>query len=643
MIPVESGATVQVQTLGKYEIIRKLSRSMTDVYLANDTEAGRLVVLKLIEHAHDDFTQLVIEAERRGAQLQKQLHEIDPRILEIYEYGEHNGFSFVAMEYFEGRTLAEILRSERRMDAKRASRYAAEICSQLKTLHAFVSDVDGRRTAVVHGDVKPSNVQIGARDELRLLDFGIAKVITYTHNLTHHNLGSPSYCSPERISRAQVDPQADLWAVGVTLYEMVAGTPPYQAQSTRKLENLIQSRRAPRALPEGCPAALKAIISKALAADIQQRYASAEAFESDLRAFEEGRPTAAEQGTIRSWNANATIDKHPKAGGAARENGATRIVSKKTALHALKPRRHVISMAIALLTGVLVGLLIFIPISYYRRFAAASAPLMRPRDYAHTGQQNLASDWNLYQALKQQFNFLGEYTPVRSVEGPLHASLVAGADNILDSFRHSADTRLSDFDWAKARLCLRHALEIDPSDAKSKGELALCNGYIELSDTPDAQRATQSAADFRDAESYLPRSPDPHLGLARAAVYGFHNIGQALVEFHQAGELGYRLGPREAEQQADGYLYRAQSELVHAKATAPGATQEGARWLQAARSDIERARALYEPLSGFSHVDSDLEQVYAASEEEKTLEAELHPAVHKTRSTKRNASSRRWR
>ena len=110
MIPLDSSAAVQSQTLGKYEIVRKLSRSMTDVYLANDTEAGRPVVLKLIEHARDDFTQLVIEAENRGAQLQKQLHEIDPRILEIYEYGELNGCFFVAMEYIDGQDLAELLR-----------------------------------------------------------------------------------------------------------------------------------------------------------------------------------------------------------------------------------------------------------------------------------------------------------------------------------------------------------------------------------------------------------------------------------------------------------------------------------------------------------------------------------------------------
>src|SRR5207245_3886553 len=126
------------------------------------------------------------------------------------------------------------------------------------------------------------------------LQYSIAKSITSTHNLTHHNLGSPTYCSPERISKAQVDPHADLWALGVSLYEMVGGRPPYQAQNTRKLENLIQSRRPPRALPSSCPDRLKAVIFKALAADINRRYATAAAFENDLRAFAENRPTVAE-------------------------------------------------------------------------------------------------------------------------------------------------------------------------------------------------------------------------------------------------------------------------------------------------------------------------------------------------------------
>src|SRR5262249_14436820 len=102
---------------------------------------------------------------------------------------------------------------------------------------------------------------------------------------------------------------ADLWALGVSLYEMVGGSPPYHAQDTRKLENLIQSRRPPRALPAGCPDRLKVIIFKALAGDIERRYATAAAFENDLRAFVENRPTAAERENQQSWEANETIEK----------------------------------------------------------------------------------------------------------------------------------------------------------------------------------------------------------------------------------------------------------------------------------------------------------------------------------------------
>ncbi len=286
---------MHLQKFGRYEMIRKLSRSMTDVYLARDPVLNRDVVLKLIEHSRDDLTQILIEAEKRGASLQRQLHEIDRRILEIYECGEQNGCFFVAMEYFPGQTLAEILKTERRLEPARAARYAAEICNQLGTLHAFVSDISGRKTAVVHGDIKPSNIQVGTSDELRLIDFGIAKVITFTHNLTHHNLGSPSYCSPERIKDSKVDQFSDLWAVGVSLYEMLAGMPPYQAEDTRKLEALIQSRKPVRPLPAACPSPLAAIVSKALAPDVGRRYSSAAAFEEDLRAFLESRPTVAER------------------------------------------------------------------------------------------------------------------------------------------------------------------------------------------------------------------------------------------------------------------------------------------------------------------------------------------------------------
>src|SRR5579871_849016 len=97
--------------LGKYEIVRKLGRGgMADVYLANDSETHREVALKLVEHVADSDTRDVIEAERRGANLQRQLAAIDPRVVRVYEFGDLDGFFYVAMEYIDGQDLAELMR-----------------------------------------------------------------------------------------------------------------------------------------------------------------------------------------------------------------------------------------------------------------------------------------------------------------------------------------------------------------------------------------------------------------------------------------------------------------------------------------------------------------------------------------------------
>lgn len=639
-----------VELFGKYEIVRKLSRGMTDVYLARDTWTRQPVVVKKIEYSNDEFTRLAIEAETRGAQIQKQLHRLDPRIIEVYEIGEQNGCFFVAMEYFEGKTLAEILEQERRLDPWRAARYAAETASQLRTLHSFFSDVNGRQTAVIHGDVKPSNIQVGLKDDLRLLDFGIAKIITSTHHLTKHNMGSPSYCSPERLSRAQVDFHADLWALGVSVFEMLSGTPPYQAQDTRRLENLIQSKRPPRALPDDCPASLREIVFKALAGEIESRYQSAEAFEGDLRAFLEDRPVAA-KGEHGAWNANATIDKQaaqaaPAATWRSLAARPTRITSRtlvRAISRARVARREWGNMAIALLAGLLAGLLLFIPLGYYYRVRSTIAPLRAARDYAHEPAQLVISDWSLFQDAQRRNAFLGWLSPVASVEKPLRANLLAGADNIIDGFRGSPDVQLSDFDWALARLCLQRALEIDPADTKAKGKLALCDGYLNLAQNPHQPKASLSINSFREASSYLPNSPDPHLGLARLYIYTFHNVGEAMAEFQQAQRLGFPLGPREAAEQADGYLFRSEWELSRARGVASRDRDEAARWLEMSRGDIENARKLYEPLLGFANVSASLETAHRYGVEVTRLEAAADdPPVVKA-PHRRQKGSRRWR
>jgi len=578
---------------------------MTDVYIARDTSANLPVVLKLIELSCDHFTQVVIEAERRGAQIQKQLHQLDHRILEIYDFGEYNGCFYVAMEYFKGQTIAELLQTRGRLDPKLAVRYIVEVLSQLSRLHAFVSDVDGRKHAVVHGDIKPSNIQIGSNEQVRLLDFGIAKMITYTRNLTGHNLGSPVYCSPERLAKGQVDPQADLWAVGVSLYEMISACHPYHAQSTRKLENLIQSRRPPRALPADCPVALQAVLAKALAADVKRRYFSAEEFETDLRAFLEDRLTIAEAEKLPSWDSNATLKKD-----------ASETILPLPLLNAPQMdrltwvRKEMGSVAIAVAAGFLCGMLVLLPATVWYKFQTESLPIRGRAAYAGKDIAQIDADWNLYQKLQRENALWGTLSPVSWLSRTFQTKLLDAADGIIASYQYSSDPVLTNFDWSTARVSLAYALSIDPSDQAARGKLALCEGYLNLIQNPELPRAEQSIVHFQRAASSLPQSPNPHLALARVYAYTLHNAGQALGYFSEAERRGFRLGPREFEQQADAFRYRGEYELRQAQRAAAFSTAEEERWSEQAANDFDRARNLYEPIAGFSNVSASLDQLY---------------------------------
>jgi hypothetical protein len=283
--------------LGRYEILRRLGKGMTDVYLAQDIVDNRRVALKMAPVSGDATSRLILEAERRGAAIQKELQALDPRMVEVYESGEIDGYFYIAMQYVEGRTLAEALRSESTIDPMRAAAIALELCEQLAKFHSADA-------AVVHGDVKPSNIHLGQHGTVRLLDFGIAKTLRADCDATAHQFGSPGYCSPERLERSQVDEQSDLWAVGATLYEMLAGSPPYQAENTKKLEAVIRSKRPPRALPGTVPRGLRMVVAKALAPNPAQRYRSALTFQTDLQAFLEQRQTMAE----RERSAGHTIE-----------------------------------------------------------------------------------------------------------------------------------------------------------------------------------------------------------------------------------------------------------------------------------------------------------------------------------------------
>ena len=116
----------------------------------------------------------------------------------------------------------------------------------LEAAHAFEAVVNGRNlNALLHLDLKPRNVRITSAQLVKVLDFGTAKALSLSRKVTRNDFGSVAYLSPERLETGEVDARADLWALGVVLYEMVRGIPPFQAADTRRLERLILARRPP--------------------------------------------------------------------------------------------------------------------------------------------------------------------------------------------------------------------------------------------------------------------------------------------------------------------------------------------------------------------------------------------------------------
>ncbi len=597
--------------VGRYEIVRRIGRSMTDVYLAIDTVENRKAALKLVKSGGDSVTRLVLEAERRGAAIQREMQALDPRVVQIYEFGDADGYFFIAMQYVEGQNLAEVLQKEQAIDANRAAVIALEICEQLAKFHSWQS-------TVVHGDIKPSNIHIGANDTVRLLDFGIAKTLRPDRDATAHNFGSPGYCSPERLERSEVDQRSDLWAVGATLYEMLCGTPPYQAADTRKLEALIRSKRPPRALPASVPKPLRLIVWKALAREEQRRYATAAEFMMDLQAFLTHRPTLAEM-ERRGWNPAATMD-------LARQvwRRATRTVKRARRRWKVVGAFGWFAAGMALWIGAALAWQTSQELSA-RRAAAEKAAAAAVKKAAIERAAIERAD--KIDAKKAEITRTAQevYPPV---DWP--ARFAAEATEVLTDYSKSSDTELSDFDWRMAEVRLQDAVYQGRTDDDTMGKLAMAKGYSALErlsvgpkNQKEAARLRQEArAEFEEAEKRLPQSPDAHLGMARVYVYSLPDLGRARAEFAAAEKLGATFGPREIEEEGDAWRIRAQQ---------LESTDGRAAWEAA-----QRARALYRQIAPFDRSEQHMRELSHIRE----------PRARRVNAHARNGSSRRshaWR
>jgi serine/threonine-protein kinase len=237
------------------------------------------------EYAKDP---LFVERFRREAMSAASLNH--PNIVGVYDWGQVDTTYYIAMEYVQGRTLADILQKHERLSVLQACDIALDIAAALSSAHT---------AGVAHRDIKPANVIVSATGHVKVADFGIARAIgaAVEQGLTQTGavMGTATYFSPEQAQGAQPDPRSDLYSLGVIMYEMLAGEPPFTGENAIAIA-YKQVHDAPVPLrtknPEVSPA-FSAIVMKCLAKDRERRYPTALALADDLRRFVDGKEVLA--------------------------------------------------------------------------------------------------------------------------------------------------------------------------------------------------------------------------------------------------------------------------------------------------------------------------------------------------------------
>jgi beta-lactam-binding protein with PASTA domain/predicted Ser/Thr protein kinase len=265
---------------GRYTIVKRLgSGGMADVYCAEDNQLGRRVALKVLyaRFAEDDeFVERFRREASAAAGLQHQ------HVVSVYDRGEWEGTSYIAMEFVDGRTLKQIITAEGPMDPVRAIEIAVQVLKAARFAH---------RRGVIHRDLKPHNVIVeenGSPPHAKVADFGIARAGASDMTQTGSIMGTAQYLSPEQAQGHAVTPQSDLYSIGVCLYEMLTGRIPFDGESavTIALKQVNEAPVPPSHYNAGVPAPLEDAVLRALAKDPAERFSDADAF---IHALEEAR------------------------------------------------------------------------------------------------------------------------------------------------------------------------------------------------------------------------------------------------------------------------------------------------------------------------------------------------------------------
>lgn len=256
-------------TLGRYEIIEELGQgAMGTVYLGRDPKINREVAIKTLSYANVDEGKLDEIKERflREAEAAGRLSH--PNIVTIYDVGEEHDMAYMAMELIKGRVLSEYCQKNNLLPPSRALGFVAAVADALDYAHS---------RGVVHRDIKPDNIILVGGSQVKVTDFGIARVVSASHTETGIILGTPNYMSPEQVEGLHVDGRSDLFSLGVVLYELLAGERPFKGDNLANLMyNIAHAAYTPlkKASPD-IPVCCHQIVKKLLAKNPQNRLGSA--------------------------------------------------------------------------------------------------------------------------------------------------------------------------------------------------------------------------------------------------------------------------------------------------------------------------------------------------------------------------------
>jgi len=272
--------TVQKPMLGRYQVEKELGKgAMGVVYLGRDPKINRVVAIKTMALSQEfDADELTEVKERffREAETAGRLNH--PNIVTIYDAGEEHDLAYIAMEFLKGKDLTSRTKGNALLPVKTVLEIIAKSADALD--YAYTQNV-------VHRDIKPANIMYDEeKGEIKVTDFGIARITDSSKTKTGMVLGTPSYMSPEQLSGKKVDGRSDLFSLGVTMYQLLAGQLPFQADSMATLMfKIANEAHPPVTLVRGeLPESVNSVIDKAMQKDPEQRYQRGAEFAKDVRA-----------------------------------------------------------------------------------------------------------------------------------------------------------------------------------------------------------------------------------------------------------------------------------------------------------------------------------------------------------------------